>query len=468
MMKMKRKKKILIIDDEDFTQGFLKRVLEPAGYQLVAAYDGEQGIDLFKKEVFDLVLLDLKLPGSMNGMQILQQLKIMQPHALIVMMSGHGTADIAVEAVKMGAEDFISKPFPPPEEVLLRIEKALEHQRILMENAFLYEQLALQTKTSTMIGKSAKMREIQELIKRVAPSDTTVLLTGESGTGKELLARTLHNLSPRAAKPFVAINCGALPDTLLESELFGYNKGAFSEAYKDKLGRFDLAEGGTLFLDEIGEASLNFQVKLLRVLQTGEFQRVGGHETLYADVRIISATNKDLAKAVEEGKFREDLYFRINVINIELPPLRERKEDIPLLAYFFLKKFSEKEKKNVTTISPEAMNLLKDFSWPGNIRELENVIKRGVILCEGDTIDVSCLPNTIRNLHPALAEKTDTFPLNYKEAKKMFEISYLKKLLQACGGDKTAAAKISGLNQATIYRDLRKYHIKPADYLPQT
>ncbi|MEW6378556.1 MAG: sigma-54 dependent transcriptional regulator [bacterium] len=461
---MKKKKRVLVIDDEEIPRGYFKSLLGDEGYTVITAEDGDEGLRLFTQEIFDLVLLDLQLPGSMDGMQVLRRLKIMQPDVVVVMISGHGTADIAVQAVKTGAEDFISKPFPRPAEILLRIEKVLEHQKIVRENAILQGQLALQLENSAMIGTSAKIQEALDLIRRVAPSDISILLTGENGTGKELAAREIYKNSRRAGKKFLRVNCGAFPQEILETILFGCVPNApFTSAPPQGCkGLFEEADGGTLLLDEIAEASPSFQVKLLRVLQEGEFQRVGGHETLYCDVRIICATNKDLSRAVEDGKFREDLHYRINAVTIKLPPLRERKEDIPVLAHSFLKKFVEKEKKKVIGISTEAMKLMMDFHWPGNVRQLENIIRRGVALCEGDTIDVSCLPDEIRATRHYEIDNTDIFTQTYKKAKETFEKSYLEDLLKACNGDKKMMARISGLDLTTIFRKLRKYNIEVA------
>ncbi|MEW5802168.1 MAG: sigma-54 dependent transcriptional regulator [bacterium] len=460
---MKKKARVLVVDDEEYTRGFFQRLLGEEGYDIATAADGEEALGLFTQKIFDLVLLDLKIPGSMDGMQILQRIKKIQPGTVVIMISGHGTLEVAVQAVKMGAENFISKPFNSIEEVLMHIEKALEYQKILRENALLHKQLALQIENRNMIGNSSRMQEVFERIRKVAPLETNILLMGESGTGKELAAQALHKNSRRHNKIFMTVNCGALPEHLLESTLFGFEGETFTGARKGGAkGYFEEADGGTIFLDEIGEASLPLQVKLLRALQEGEFKRVGGTETLYSDVRIISATNRDLTRAVQDGKFREDLYYRINVINIKLPPLRERKEDIPLLAHFFLKKFVEKEKKSVTSISADAMRLMTGYHWPGNVRQLENVIKGSAALCEGDTIDVFALPEEIRTIHPPVTEDNKVAPvlLPFKEAKEYFERRYIEDLLKASHNDVAAAARTSGIDVSTIYRKINRYHIK--------
>jgi DNA-binding NtrC family response regulator len=463
---MKKTARVLVVDDEEYTRGFFTRLLgEEDGYEVATAAEGDEALKLFTQKIFDLVLLDLKLPGSMDGMQILQRIKKMQPDTVVIMISGHGTMEVAVQAVKMGAENFLPKPFNSIPEVLIHIEKALEYQTVLRENVLLQEQITIQFENLNMIGTSPKMEEVFDRIKRVAPRDANVLLIGESGTGKELAAQAIHKNSRRRKKTFLTVNCGALTETLLESTLFGCVPNApFTDApAQGSKGYFEVADGGTIFLDEIGEASLPLQVKLLRVLQEGEFKKVGGTEALYSDIRIISATNKDLTKAVEDGEFREDLYWRINVIDIKMPPLRERKEDIPLLAHFFLKKFVDKEKKNVTGISSEAMKLLMDFHWPGNIRQLENAIKGSASFCEGDIIDISNLSEEIRTIRPSFEGTTDISSLRYKDAKENFEKSYFETIMKACHGKVASAAKEAGMDVATLYRKLKKYHIKITD-----
>jgi len=464
---MEKKARVLVVDDEEYTRGYFTTLLGDEGkYEVTTAVDGEDALRLFTQKIFDLVLLDLLLPG-MDGLQVLQQIKKIRSDTVVIMISGNGTVEVAVQAVKIGAENFIPKPFNSIPEILMHIEKALEHQKILRENALLQEQITLQFENLNMIGSSAKMKEVFDRIKRVAPGDANILLTGECGTGKELAARAIHKNSRRSKKTFMTVNCGALSEDLLESTLFGYEPGAYTGALnKVTKGYFEVANGGTIFLDEIGEASLGMQVKLLRVLQEGEFKRVGGTESLYSDVRIISATNKDLTKAVENGEFREDLYYRINVIDIKMPPLRERKEDIPLLAHFFLTKFVEKGQKKVTGISSEAMELLMDFHWPGNIRQLDNVIQASASLCEGDIIDVSSLPEAIRTAHfsPPAGAGTNISSLVYKEAREDFERRYFESLLRACHGKVKAAAKLAKMDKATLYRHLREYEIEPANY----
>ncbi len=456
-MKVGQKVKILVVDDEEYTRGFFKNLLGEEGYDVITCANGEEALRYCQKSLFDLVLLDLKIPGGMDGIQILKKIKEIEPNTAVIMISGHGTFEAAFEAVKFGASNFLSKPFNSIDEVLFHINKALEFQKIISENKFLHEQLVRQMIDRNMIGNSSKMQEIFELIQKVAPLDTSILLIGESGTGKELAAKAVHKMSHRRHKMFMTVHCGALPENLLESTLFGYEEGAFTDAKKRTKGYFEEANGGTIFLDEIGEASLRLQVKLLRVLQTGEFQRVGGTEMLYSDMRIISATNKDIYAAVEKKEFRQDLYYRINVINISIPPLRERKEDIFLLSNFFMDKFSKCMHKNMPNISPKAIKLMIEYNWPGNIRQLENVIERAVALCEEDTIGIPCLPPEIRT-RPA-QEATDMSALNYKEAKEIFEKNYLSQLFRVYGNNVSEVAQKSGIDPSTIYRKLSKHNI---------
>ncbi|MGA1876062.1 MAG: sigma-54-dependent transcriptional regulator [bacterium] len=452
------KARILVVDDEEYTRGFFRNLLGDEGYEVVTCTNGAKALRLCTQKAFDLILLDLRLPGNIDGIQVLQEIKKISPETVVIMISAHGTLERAVEAVKLGAENFLSKPFSGIEDILFHIEKALELQKITHDNLFFHEQLAHQMDSQNMIGNSPKMQEVFALIRKVSSLDTNILLIGESGTGKELAAQAVHNNSPRRDKRFMTVHCGALPENLLETTLFGYEEGAFTDAKRRTKGYFEEADGGTIFFDEIGEAPLPLQVKLLRVLQTGEFQRVGGTELLHSDIRIISATNKNLYKALEKKEFRQDLYYRINVITIYLPPLRERKEDIPLLANFFLKQHAENMNKKLPTISSEAMDLLVNFQWPGNIRQLENVIERAIALCDGDVICTSCLPPELDMLNPPVDE-LNIPTLSYKEAKEHFERQYLVRLLKACHNDISHAAKTAGIDPSTLYRKLNRYHL---------
>ncbi len=455
----REKARILVVDDEEYTRGFFKNLLGEEGYEVLVCANGQEALNLCDQIVFDLILLDLKIPGNLDGIEVLKKIKKICPSTIVIMISGHGTLEIAVKAVKLGAENFLSKPFNSVEEVLIHIEKALQYQKIVNENKFLHEQLTLQMTNRNMIGSSPELKKIFDLIRKVSPLDTNILLIGDSGTGKELVADAVHKNSPRRNKRFMTVHCGALPENLLETTLFGYEEGAFTDAKKRTKGYFEVADGGTIFLDEIGESSLHLQVKLLRVLQTGEFQRVGGTELLHSDIRIISATNIDLSKAVENKKFRQDLYFRINVININMPPLRDRKGDIPLLANYFINKYAKSMNKPIPTVSSEAMKLLLNFNWPGNIRQLENAIERAIVLCEDNIIRPACLPPEISILNPNLIG-TNFSTLSYKEAKENFERHYLTGLLQTYNNNIGDIAKKSGIDPSTIYRKMSKYNIK--------
>ncbi len=386
---------MLIVDDERNYLIILQELLEDEGYEVFTADNAEEGLRKALELNPDVVVTDMKMPG-MDGMTFLDRLHRSRPDIPIIMMTAYGTIEKAVEAMKTGAFDYICKPFEN-EEFLVVVSKALEHYRLICRNRELSEELKERYCFGNIIGKSAPMQRLYYTIERIAPSRATVLITGESGTGKELIARAIHYNSPRKDKPFVSINCGAIPETLLESELFGHEKGAFTGAVQRRKGRFEMAHEGTLFLDEISEMSPYLQVKLLRVLQEMEFERVGGMETIKVDVRIIAASNRDLKKEIESGRFRSDLFYRLNVVHIEVPPLRDRREDIPLLVRHFLEKYSgEAGRAGSMSVSQDAMRCLMDYSWPGNIRELENAIERAVILCSGSEITLGDLPPEIR------------------------------------------------------------------------
>jgi two-component system response regulator HydG len=372
--------KILVVDDEQIVRESLANWLKEDGYQVESAESGPQALERIQSASFHIVLLDLKMP-EMNGIQVLQEIKKNFSDIEVIIMTAYGSIHTAVEAIKEGAFDYIVKPFDP-EEVGLLIRKILDHKNLVLENILLRQKLEEKYEFEDLIGKSAVMQNLFGLIRNVAPTQATVLITGESGTGKELVAKAIHTLSPRRYQPFIALSCGALPDTLLESELFGYEKGAFTGASHTKKGRFELADGGTLFLDEIGEISLKTQIDLLRVLQEKEFRRLGGTEVTKVDVRIISATNRDLPEAVRQGIFRSDLFYRLNVVSIPLPPLRDRKEDIPLLAKHFLKRYAIEINKKMDRLDPRALEALMNYNWPGNVRELENAVERAVVISQ--------------------------------------------------------------------------------------
>lgn len=452
------KKTILVVDDEKGVRESLNKVLSKEDYRVLEADSAEVALVICRKEFVNLVITDLKMP-DMDGLELLRALKLLLPDLAVIMMTAYGTIEKAVEAMKEGASDFILKPFKRFE-LEKSISKALEHQSLLLENRYLKQQLeATGQKLLNIIGTSPAMRKVLTLVDQIAPSSATVLILGESGTGKGVIAETIHRASDRKEKPFVNLSCAAIPETLLEAELFGYEKGAFTGAVARKLGRFEVADGGTLFLDEVGEIPPAIQVKLLRVLQDGTFERLGGTKTLVADVRLIAATNTDLAKAVEEKKFREDLYYRLNVITINLPPLRERAEDIPLLAYHFLKLYTTKNKKNIQGISQTALELLSGYHWPGNVRELENTMERAVVLARKKIILPEDLPPHINKAGKIAESITIPIGMPMEEVKN----KVIEETLKTTKGDKTLAAKILGITSRTIYRKVGKSNPKTDD-----
>jgi len=391
-----KKYRILVVDDEEIMRSSLSDWLKENGYEAMAVEDGYKAIEQVKREDYDLAIVDLKMPG-MDGIETMKKINKIKSDLPVIIITAYATIETAVLAMKEGAADYIVKPFNP-EEINLLINKILEHQRVLKENLLLRQELTKRFKFQDLIGKSPKILKVFEMIKTVAPTKSTVLIRGESGTGKELIARAIHELSPRHNGPFIAVACGAMPETLLEAELFGYEKGAFTGATSQYKGRIEMADKGTLFLDEIGDISLKTQVDLLRVIQEREFRRLGGKETMKVDIRIIAATNKNLEEMIAKSEFREDLYYRLNVITLWVPPLRERKEDIPLLVEHFLTKYNLENRRNVERISPEVMRILIDYPWPGNVRELENTIEHSVVVAKGNEISIDDLPpNLIKN-----------------------------------------------------------------------
>jgi len=443
---MKKKVKILVVDDEAIVRESLRDWLSDVGYQALTAEDGPQALEILEKEKPGIVIADLVMPG-MDGIELMKRAKDMLPNVEVIIITAYGSIPTAISAIREGAYDYIEKPFCPERAELL-IEKLVERQGLIEENLSLHQRLEERYRFENIIAKSPKMQQVIEVIKIVAKSNATILITGDSGTGKELVARAIHSQSHRRGKPFVAVSCAALPESLLESELFGHEKGAFTGAYSQKKGKFEIANRGTLFLDEIGEMSANIQVHLLRVLEEKEFTRVGGNELIKVDVRVISATNKDIKKAVADGEFREDLYYRLNVVPVELPPLRERKEDIPLLAQHFLGKFTAENQKEITGFSPEATDFLLKCDWPGNVRELENAIERAVILAKNSCIEVADLPQESRLLaHSA--------PLG--ESLREVEKNHILNILGETGGNHSEAARILGISRATLYNKIRAY-----------
>ncbi len=452
---------ILIVDDEKNYLTILSALLDEEGYEVLTAPGGQEALDLHKTADLDLILTDMKMPG-MDGIELLEKVKANDPDLPVLMMTAHGTVDKAVEAMQKGAYTYILKPFDN-ERLIIYVKKAIAMYQVVKENRRLRDAVESQFRFDNIIGKSKKMRDIFDTIQKVAPSGATVLIEGESGTGKELSARSLHFNSTRREKPFVAVNCSALAENLLESELFGHEKGAFTGAVATKKGRFELADGGTLFLDEIGELSPNLQVKLLRVLQEKVFERVGGVRTISVDIRIIAATNKDLKQEMMNNRFREDLFYRLNVVHIVLPPLKDRKEDIRLLVNHFIKKYASERKSEapVMGVDQQVDRLFYDYNWPGNIRELENVIERVMILCAGDTIRVSDLPkgfkdNVYNTLHlegiPANAKLYDTLA--------MIERTMIERALKMSNNVQSHAADLLGIGKSGLNQKIKKYNLE--------
>ena len=451
---------ILIVDDEKNYLTILSAILEEEGFEVLTAQSGQEALEIHKSSDLDLMLTDMRMPG-MDGIELLEAIKNNDPDLPVIMMTAHGTVDKAVEAMQKGAYTYVLKPFDN-ERLIIYVKKAISMFQVVKENRRLRDAVESQYRFGSIIGKSKKMRDIFDTIQKVAPSSATVLIEGESGTGKELVARSVHFNSSRREKPFVAVNCSALAENLLESELFGHEKGAFTGAVATKKGRFELADGGTLFLDEIGELSQNLQVKLLRVLQEKVFERVGGIRTISVDIRILVATNKDMKQEMKAGRFREDLYYRLNVVHIVLPPLKERQEDIRLLVNHFIEKYSSERQSATPVIGVDQQvdRLFYDYSWPGNIRELENVIERVMILCQGDTIQVSDLPkgfkdNVYNTLHlegiPADAKLYDTLA--------MIEKTLIERALKMSNNIQSHAAELLGIGKSGLNQKIKKYNL---------
>lgn len=451
-----KKPLILLIDDDDSLRRVMEYGLVEAGYRVHAAKSGEDGMALFEKEAPAVVLTDITMPG-MSGMDVLKKVRGHDPGIPVILITAYGTIESAVSAMKEGAFDYITKPVSR-DELRLTIEKALTMQRLVRENRELRAEIKDRYNFGNIIGTSGKMRALLELAGRVSQSDATVLITGESGTGKELLARGIHHNSRRADGPFVAVNCAAIPETLIESELFGHMKGSFTNAVRDKEGRFEQADGGTIFLDEIAELRTDLQAKLLRVLQQREVDRIGGTEPIPVNVRVIAATNRNIERSVNEGSFREDLYYRLSVITLHMPPLRERKEDIPLLAAHFLRKFDPTGRVG---IEQEAMDMLTSYGWPGNVRELENVIERASVLRRGDTITASELPEKLTKKRHGV----DGIILNLPEeglSLEGLEKELIIKALEKFNGNQTRAADYLGISRPTLIYRMEKYGLKKA------
>jgi len=455
------KDKILVADDEQSMREFLEIMFKKEGYHVSLAPNGEEVLKLAEKEIFDLVLLDIRMP-RLDGISVLKKLKAISPETIVIMITAYASADTAIKAMKEGAYDYITKPFKV-EEIKLIIKNALEKKNLQQENILLKQVVRDRYHFDNIIGQSSKMLALYDLLEKVAPTKTNILITGESGTGKELVAKAMHYNSPRKDKPFVTLNCGAIPEPLIESELFGHMKGAFTDAIATKKGLFELADEGTIFLDEISELPLLMQVKLLRVLQDKEFKRVGGTEDIRVDVRIISATNRDLEEGVREKRFREDLFYRLNVIQIKIPPLREKREDIPFLATHFLKKYSEELNKNMSTISPEALRILLNYDYPGNVRELQNIIERAVALESTQELTAQNLSSYLDEQLPLKKRPLDLeIPnegIDLEKVVEDLERTLLLKALEKTKGIKKKAADLLHINFRSMRYRLEKYRL---------
>ena len=442
---------ILFVDDDRQQLLVVKRYLSPQGYRVTVVENGLDAFELIKEGDFDIVFADLKMP-EFDGLELLQAIKEYRPEIEVIILTGYGTIESAIKALKLGSYDYLQKPIDL-ERLKALIDRIIEKKKIEKENILIKRRLKERYKYDQLVGTSLKMQEIYEIIDKIGPRSPTVLIQGESGTGKELVARVIHQKSDRKDKPFIAVNCGAIVAGLLESELFGHVKGAFTGAIADKIGLFKAADGGTIFLDEVAEIAPSLQVKLLRVLQEKKIRPVGDTRELEIDVRVIAATNRDPEEAIKSGALRKDLFYRLNVVSIRMPPLRERKEDIPLLINYFLNKYEVRSKNRVISISPEAMDVMLNYHWPGNVRELQNVIERAFALGVDETIKVRDLPPEIRNF----GQTSEIHEMSYNLRKN--EIILIKKALRKTEGNKPEAAKLLGINIATLYRKIKRYQI---------
>ncbi len=445
-MAAQRKISILVVDDELSIRESLGGWLHQDGYRVETAADGPTALSKTRDNRYDIMLIDVKMP-EMDGLTLLEKIKEIDPDTAVVMMTAHGAIPDAVKAMKLGAYDYLLKPFDL-EELSLTIDKLVRLQTLALENLILKDRLAAMTRFENLVGQSTSMRKLFETIVNVAASDATILLTGETGTGKELAARAIHAQSPRCYGPFIAINCGAFTENLLESELFGHEKGAFTGATYTKKGRLEMAHAGTLLLDEVGDISMKMQIDLLRVLETREFTRVGGTVAIKSDFRVIAATNRDLTEAIREKAFRQDLFYRLNVIHVEVPPLRARVEDIPLLAQHFLRRYATETNKKVDSIHPEALEALRRYGWPGNVRELENAIERAVVISKGRQITRDDLPVVTSETRPG-----ERGGLSLEE----MERQHIARVLAAEGGNISSTAKVLQINRTTLYQKIKRY-----------
>jgi two-component system response regulator HydG len=449
---------VLVVDDDTAHRTMLQTLMTGWGYTIHEADDGSTAVERVHERPFDLVLMDIRMI-KVSGLEALRQVKAFNPAIPVIIMTAYSSVETAVEALKNGAYDYLTKPLDF-DELRLTMERAMDHVQLKEENRQLRERLGVHFDRQNLIGRSSAMMHVLETVEQVAPTEATVLITGESGTGKELIASALHANSLRKEKPFIKINCAAITETLLESELFGHEKGAFTGAHRRKEGKFQQAHEGSLFLDEISEMSLAMQAKLLRVLQEREFSRVGGEDILHVDVRIMAATNRDLLIAIDEGRFREDLFYRLNVVTITMPPLRERREDIPLLAQHFLKIFSKRNRKEIKGFTPQAMDTMIRHPWPGNVRELMNAVERGVVLSRSELIDQDALP-----LLPLQETQSDSPvevpPISGGKALEDIEKDAILETLEAAGGNKSETARRLGITRKTLHKKLKKYGVMP-------
>jgi two-component system response regulator AtoC len=445
---------LLIVDDEKPTREGLRAGLEDR-YDVYIAEDAKAAMDLLEREHFDVMLTDFRMPSE-DGLKLIGRAKSLPKPPVCILMTAYGSEEVAVEAMKRGADDYIAKGRMQIDELEMRIARALRRQTLEVENVALRQQLDTKFGLENIVGESPVMREVFEIVQQVAPTRATVLLLGESGTGKELIAKAIHQLSPRAKQPMITVHCAALSPTLLESELFGHEKGAFTGAHERRIGRFEQAQGGTLFLDEIGEIDATIQIKLLRFLGERTFERVGSSKTISADVRLVTATNKNLEALVKAGTFREDLFFRINAVSVHLPPLRERAGDVPLLARAFLKEFARENNKPVTEFTSDALEALSAYAWPGNVRELRAAMEHAVVFCRGERVSLRDLPAAVRNAPTAGVAPVIASELTVKEAEKQLLIRALKET----GGNRTLAAKKIGMSRRTLHRKLHTYHLE--------
>ncbi|MCL2801575.1 MAG: sigma-54 dependent transcriptional regulator [Treponema sp.] len=444
--------RLLVIDDEKNIREGLAEAMQGDGYDVISAENGDEGWKIFSNEDIDLVITDLKMPG-LSGEELMKRILAHTPGFPVIILTGHGTVETAVTAMRDGAWDFLTKPVDL-DHLSLKVKRALDNRELFFQHRRMEEELERKRQFKSIIGNSRNMREVFDTISKAAPTKASILITGESGVGKELVADAIHELSPRKDQPLIKVHCAALSPSLLESELFGHEKGAFTGAISRKRGRFELASGGTLFLDEIGEIDQNIQIKLLRVLQEKKFERVGGEQTVETDVRIIAATNKDLKAEIEKGNFREDLYFRLNVVNIHVPPLREKKDDIPILAAAFLKEFSEENNKTINGINERARSRLYAYEWPGNIRELRNCIESAVVMCQSNVITKDDLP-------PVLRDADDDGWINIRLGSNMAECEkiIIRETLSHCRGNKSKAAETLEIGRKTLLRKLADYEL---------